>query len=289
VGVPVAIHQYGEIENSRAVTALLAQKRSGLEAALRQTQEQAAETALPSSAVAGGSSRLAHREQFPAHRAPLSSNGGYTPPDPVVNDPVLQNLYLAAERAGLDALYAPLIRGFRLGPAQMDVFRDLIMKRHEQQMDLADIQQSHGLDRDDAALASLEQRASDALKAKLVELLGDAAYQQFNDYERTLPVRRLVDQFAGAVALEGQPLTTVQATDLTHVLAQASPPFIQGGTADPNQVEWKPALEAAARVLSEPQQQLFLNMAPRYPIQISGIDGPPGTLPPTGFSSATGD
>jgi hypothetical protein len=280
VGVPVALQQHREIKSSRAAIASLTQKRQGLETAIRQAQEREALTLLPSSVRRHDG--LAASPQKRPTRFAASSHSQSAPPDPVVNDPVLQNLYLAAERANLDALYGPLIRDLGLSSAQLEIFRDHIMKRHEQRMDLCDIQQSHGLSGDDPALVSLERRASDAFKSKLSELLGNAAYQKFDHFERTLPIRQLVDHFAGAVALEGQPLSTVQADDLTHVLAQASPPFVQGGTADPNRVDWSMALDASAAVLSEPQQHLFFNMVPRYPVATSGLETAAGALSPPG-------
>jgi hypothetical protein len=184
--------------------------------------------------------------------------------DPLVNDPALQNLYLAAERADIEILYAPLFR--QLGPtrSQIESFQELVMKRHEQWMDLADIQQSHELEPRDPALLALRRKVEEDFEVKQVALLGRAGYLSLCDFERKLPVRQLVNRFAGAAALEGRPLTPSQSDALTNALANASAPYNAGETADPNRVDWPVVLRESATILSEPQQLSFLNMIPRY-------------------------
>jgi hypothetical protein len=213
--------------------------------------------ARPSAAAASDASSLASGSAGAAASA--------LPADPLVNDPALQNLYLAAERAGLDFLYLPLLRQLGLSSAQREAFRDLLMRRHEQRMDLADIQESHGLAPDDPALWGLRRKAAANFDLRQSALLGAAGYQAFNEYERILPVRRLVGQFAGALALEGEPLSPAQAGDLTRVLAEASPPYGAGAPADPDRMNWPVVVTEAAGILSEPQQRSFMNMLPRYP------------------------
>ncbi len=248
----------------------LTERRASLEAKARRAQQAvlSVDTEESVSVVTNGfRPSVASVQNSQSTPIALSMERAAEPSDPLVNDPALQNLYLAAERANLDSLYTPLYRRLGLSLSQIAAFRDLTMKREEQRMDLADVQQSHELDNRDAALVALRRRVSEDFDAKLLRLLGQSGYQQFNDYDRTLPVLRLVNQFAGAVALEGQPLTAPQADALTLALAEASPPYTDGGTADPNRVDWPVALAGSEKVLSPSQQQSFLNMAPRYPIE----------------------
>jgi hypothetical protein len=185
-----------------------------------------------------------------------------------MNDAELQNLYLAAERASLAGRYAALWEELGLSTAQAEKLADLIMWRDEQRLDITAIVRTKGLTPQDSTVARLRARTDHAFHASVAGLLGEEAYQEIARYERALPVWQFVNQFAGAVALEGQPLTGAQAARLTATLADASPPYRAGGEADPNTIEWTGVLTESAAILTEPQQISFRNSVPQYPVEL---------------------
>lgn len=268
-----ALRQRREIGITRNAMVELAEKRVALEAKISDARLAAA--AVKSRPVTRPCLPASPRAMPVAEVGPHGAEAARAHADPLVNDPALQQLYLIAERASLEALYASLERRLGFTPPQSDAFKAIVMERHEQRLDLADLQASRDLDEGDQLLTALRRKAVEDFETKLVTLLGKRGYQEFKEHERALPVLRLVNRFAGAVALEGQPLSAAQAEDLTRVIANASAPYSEGGEADPNHVDWPVALENSAAVLSPPQQQSFLNMAPRYPVDSSPVQPGP--------------
>lgn len=188
------------------------------------------------------------------------------PADPVVQDPELQNLYLAARRAQLLADYAPLFRSGSIALEQRQRLEALLVRRQELEMDLADIAEIRSLASDDPALRLSREQVAREFRRDVAAELGPQIYATVADYERLLPLWRLVANFAGRVALEGAPLSPVQADRLVNVLAEASGDYHSGGIADPNGIDWNAVPEKAAEVLTPAQQHSFRNALPIYAI-----------------------
>ncbi len=268
VALGVALQLERKATGQRVALVSAVEKRSRLEAAIARTRASRAGIALDATALEAAT-RVAEKSFIPPAAQSIREVLPL-PVDPLLNDPVLQNLYLAAERANIGVRYEPLFKQLNIEGAQIESFIELAMKRHEQRMDLADIQQSQGLGAADPALAALRRKAAEDFEKRQVALLGRGGYQRLQEFERKLPVLELVNHFAGAVALEGQPLTPLQSDNLATVLANASAPYNDGGPADPDRVDWPVALSESAKVLSEPQQRMFFNLAPRYPVDDGG-------------------
>ena len=192
-------------------------------------------------------------------------------------NPRLQAGYLASERTNLALRYGPLLQRLGLTPDQTEKFNDLMAEHTARLLDLKLTARAQGITEPDQANATLIQQADERLSAAQLDLLGDAGYQQLQEYERTLPVREQAGMLAGALALTDTPLSTQQAEQITQIIANASKGYQGGGRADmpmpgngelltplmlahqavAETIDWGAVLTQARGVLSESQFALF--------------------------------
>ncbi len=291
ISVAIGIQTVRSMLRTESALAALASRRSDLERKIHRAQQQLAlarrRSREPHAPGAAGPSTpgAARPTAGPLALAAPGVNAALSAFAVMANDPKLQGLYFSAERPRSEALYLQLFRDLQLSPAQIARFEDLVMRRREQWLDLVDTMQAEGLAADDPAVVRLQQQIAAEFRAGQLDLLGDAGYAQLEAYERTLPVRQVVHKFAGSLALEGEALTAAQVSQLTQVLAQASPPYQQGGMADPGTVDWTQAVAGSSGVLTPTQQVSFIHVAPQYQIEDDSLDWanpptPPGVGPP---------
>ena len=178
--------------------------------------------------------------------------------DAMLNDPQLQNLKLLAQRASLAATYGPLFERLGLSSDQIEKFKDQLLSRDEKKFDADAVREIQGLANTDPAIARFNEQNTTALQTAQQALLGDAGYRQLQDYERSIPARKIVDTFAGTAAVAGTALTPDQAEQLTQVLANTSAVFRSGGRAEA--VDWNAALPSATAILSEAQLGIIKRM-----------------------------
>jgi len=181
--------------------------------------------------------------------------------DLILKDPKLQMLYLAAARFNQAMTFGPLFVALKLSPAQQEHFMDIAMAREQTNTDLLAVRRAQGLSADDPAVAALRQEAADEAKSAQLALLGPAGYQQVLEYGRTLPVRFMVGQFAGAAAVEGSPLSLQQAEQMTQALAAASSAYRSGGSVDYLSLDWDAADQQIAGILTPAQRNLYQTTA----------------------------
>jgi hypothetical protein len=176
----------------------------------------------------------------------------------LAQEPKLQMLYLASQRAGLATRYGPLFEALHLTSEQIAKFEDHILKRAEQRLDLESAMQAlPGADNDRAA-ATLARQSAEEFQAAQIELLGADDYQQLRQYERSLPVRTLiVDRLGGELAATATPLTAPQAELLTQALANASSRYQKGGVASKDTINWEAVLAQTPGLLSAAQLETF--------------------------------
>jgi hypothetical protein len=155
-------------------------------------------------------------------------------------NPRLQARYLASERTNLALSYGPFFQALGLTPEQADKFKDLMTDHAGKILDLRLIALAQGSGEPEPANAALQQQADDQLRAAQSDLLGEAGYQQLQQYERTLPARDQANALAGALALTSTPLSAAQAEQITQIMANASSGYQNGGKADlPTPGNWE--------------------------------------------------
>lgn len=176
------------------------------------------------------------------------------------NEPEAQAVYLESQRAALRATYGPLFRELGLAPAEWDIFRSNIMALREKNMDLNYLLLEDGADL--ASIARLRTIASEEYEAAQRSLLTNEQLGRLKEYERTSPLRTMVNAIAGASVVEGVPIDAQQADQIVQILAQASTSFQRGGTAGLASVQW-PAVEPLIRgVLTPAQFEVFRSVDP---------------------------
>lgn len=183
------------------------------------------------------------------------------PREALMNDPKLQALWLNSGRARLAQEYGPLFTALALTPAQAERFVALAIKRQEQLMDLAGAAQTQGAE-SKQAVAALQQKANEECQAAQAELLGADDFRRMQEHERSAQIRSTVDAFVGAAVLAGEPISAVQAGQLTAALANATSRFAAGGRADVMTINWDAADARARQILTPAQFALFSTTAP---------------------------
>lgn len=178
------------------------------------------------------------------------------------NDPEAETFFLAGRRADLAAKYGPLIRALRLTPEAAAKFQDAFIRKEEDQMDLAALLRMPGGETNSKALMEFQAKSQADYEANQRAVLGDAGYQQLQDYERTSSTRSMVSAVAGVAAVERAPFTPQQADELVQAIAGASENYRKGYQANHNDVDWR-AVEAQARTILSPEQfTIFTTMDP---------------------------
>lgn len=143
----------------------------------------------------------------------------------LMDTPEVQQLMFMQQKAGLDGRYAALFRQLRLSPADLEKFKTLLVEKQTAVMDVFAAARSQGLGgregRDE--IRQLMQDAQAEIDAQIKGLLGEPAYVQFQEYERTQPQRAVVGQLEQRLSYSEAPLSPAQSEQLTRILAQSSP------------------------------------------------------------------
>jgi hypothetical protein len=182
-------------------------------------------------------------------------------PDPLhllSSNPELHLLKLAARRAHLETVYGPLWQRLQLSPAEIEHFRDLFIARDEQQDDLLAAARAKAGTMNDPAVAQLRSEMENRHRTALRELLGEARFRDYQDYERMAPLRETVGAWIGGAAVAGLSFTREQAEQLTHTLAAASADYTKGGWGNAATVDWSAVRAQARTFLSEAQIEFVL-------------------------------
>lgn len=190
----------------------------------RLTQQAAAAARAPRTAVAGNLSQPGAGAPAMRTQAATVSNGKFTmafSPD----DPEMARLMDIQQKGQLDARYGALFKALDLAPAQREQLKKLLLDQQNLPRDVFAAGRSQGLSDEDirANLPAMLQKSRADLDSGIHELLGDAGYQQYQQYQNTLPQRSLVDQLASRLNSTATPLTSQQTEQLVQILAANSP------------------------------------------------------------------
>jgi hypothetical protein len=179
----------------------------------------------------------------------------------VASDPKLFALGMKAYRATVNTNFGRLFRTLNLTPDQIDKFDSLATSHMEAIADILSSATTEGLPMSDPAVGALMRQENSQYQAAQQALLGDAGYQQMQQFNRQQPVTGVVQNVAAQVALTSTPLSAAQADQLTQILANSSPQFMNGGVATPNTINWQTALGQAQAILNPVQ---FAALQGRY-------------------------
>lgn len=151
--------------------------------------------------------------------------GGFNRMRAMMESPQAQQFMAMQQKAGLDSRYAALFRKLNLSPADLDKFKDLLVERQTAIMDVMTAARNQGLDVRSSGqeINQLIRDAQAEVDNSIRSTIGDTAYQEYKDYERTLPMRNTVGQLEQRLSYSGAPLRADQVDQLARILADTNP------------------------------------------------------------------
>jgi len=151
----------------------------------------------------------------------------------LLQNPEFNKLWTSQQKAGLDARYGALFKSLNLSPADLDKLKNLLLEKQNSIIDVMAAAREGGLDpRDQASrqeISDLLKNAEAQADATLKQLLGDAGFTQYQNYEQTLSQRSLVNQLVQTLSYSDSPLQSSQIEQLVSILAANSSSGTQTG------------------------------------------------------------
>ncbi|QYM77593.1 hypothetical protein K0B96_09660 [Horticoccus luteus] len=140
------------------------------------------------------------------------------------DNPEAQKLVAMQQRAALDGHYATLFKKLALTPAQLAQFKNLLVEKQSALIDVAAAARAQGInprtDRDE--FRQMVTQAQTEVDNNIRSVLGDDGYADYQQYQKTLPQRTAVDQFAQRLSYTSTPLTDAQTDQLVQILADTA-------------------------------------------------------------------
>jgi len=127
------------------------------------------------------------------------------------------------QRGALDGRYADLFKKLKLPSADLEKLKNLLVERQTARMDVMATAREQGLDprTNREELRQLTADAQAEVDANIKTTLGPAVFDQYQNYEATLPQRTLVSQLDQRLSYTAAPLTSTQTDYLINALAPA--------------------------------------------------------------------
>lgn len=141
------------------------------------------------------------------------------------NTPEMQRLMTLQRKAALDGRYAALFKKLNLSPADLDKLKTLLAQKEATAMDVFMSARNEGLsprdnrDQIQKLISDLESEADSSIRG----LIGETGFQQYQQYEQTMPQRGVVNQLEQRLSYSDSPLYGNQVDQLVNVLAANSP------------------------------------------------------------------
>lgn len=186
-------------------------------------------------AAPGDESAESAPRPLPPPPSPERENAAATPPRDrnsrpgeiaaFMESPEVQRLLAVQQRAGLDGRFAALFKRLNLRPADLEKLKSLLVEKQQAAGDVFAAARSQGMNgrenRDE--IRQLVAQSEAEVDTMIREQLGDYVYQEYKQYEQTLPVRGVTNQVEQRLSYTSTPLTTDQSERLVSLLASATP------------------------------------------------------------------
>jgi hypothetical protein len=147
-----------------------------------------------------------------------------------------QKLMAIQMKGRISQTYGPLFKELNLSPEQLAQFQSLLADKQQALMDVMQAAREQGLNprADPDGFKALVNQAVAQVDQNIQQTLGDAAFQQYEQYQQTLPERNTVNSLQQSLAYTQTPLTDDQGNQLIALLAQNQPQRAGNGTAGTN-------------------------------------------------------
>lgn len=151
----------------------------------------------------------------------------------MADNPEFQRLLAIQAKARLSQTYGPLFKSLNLAPDQLAQFQTLLADKQQAMMDVLAAAREQGINprTDPDGFKTLMAQSVAQSDANIQQALGDAAYQQYQQYQQTLPERNVVNSLQQQLSYTQSPLSDDAANQMISLLAQNQPQRAGNGTA----------------------------------------------------------
>ncbi|HET7538092.1 MAG TPA: hypothetical protein VFJ90_16645 [Candidatus Didemnitutus sp.] len=224
----LAYQQYYLLQTARGNIDALEKERSALRDKVARLEKSRTDRPMwspaPTSAPSGGPVAEASTDSGgpPVTRA---EGGAGNRMRAFAESPQAQQFMAMQQKAALDGRYASLFRKLNLSPTDLEKLKSLLVERQTAAMDVMMAARNQGVDvrTSGTEIAQLVRDAQAEVDGSIQDLLGTTGYQQYQDYEHTLPMRGTVNQLEQRLSYSSAPLSSDQAEQLARILADTAP------------------------------------------------------------------
>jgi hypothetical protein len=151
----------------------------------------------------------------------------------LAGNPEFQRLLALQMKSRISATYGPLFKSLNLTPDQLAQFQSLLADKQQALMDTLQAAREQGINprTDPDGFKTLVNQSVSQVDTSIQQALGDAAYQQYQQYQQTLPERNTVNSLQQQLSYTQTPLTDDEANQMVTLLAQNQPQRAGAGTA----------------------------------------------------------
>ena len=150
----------------------------------------------------------------------------------LAGNPEFQRLLAIQMKGRISQTYGPLFKALNLSPDQLAQFQSLLADKQQSLMDVMQAAREQGINprSDPAGFQALANQAIAQVDASIQQTLGDAAFQQYQQFQQTLPERNVVNSLQQQLSYTQTPLTDDEASQMVALLAQNQPQRAGNGT-----------------------------------------------------------
>lgn len=143
----------------------------------------------------------------------------------MLEQPEVQRLMAVQQKAALDSRYAALFKRLALTPDQLEKLKNLLVEKSTAMADVMMAAREQGINprQDREAFRQLVDGAQAEIDTAIRGTLGESGFAQYQDYERTLPQRSIVEQLEQRLSYSSTPLTSDQSNQVLAILASTQP------------------------------------------------------------------
>ena len=149
------------------------------------------------------------------------------------SNPEFQKLLAIQAKGRIAQTYGALFKSLNLSPDQLAQFQQLLADKQQAMMDVLQAAREQGINprTDPDGFKTLVSQAGSQVDQNIQQALGDAAFQQYQQYQETLPERNVVNSLQQQLSYTQTPLTDDEASQMVALLAQNQPARAGNGTA----------------------------------------------------------
>lgn len=142
----------------------------------------------------------------------------------MMENPEYQKLMAITQKGRLDGRYAALFKQLNLTPEQLEKFKNLLLEKQNAMIDVMMAARDQGLNprTDREAFQALLANTQTEIDNSIRSAIGDQAYASYENYERTMPYRGVVDQLTARLSYGTNPLTSAQSEAMVNILASTN-------------------------------------------------------------------